>query len=261
MSITTTPVFYYGFTVTVNDIYINFSEDGGTTELTTTLNAGSYSFTDLASEVSTRLNDVGGQEYTVTANRNDRTFTISAPSNFQLLFSSGSNSGLSAASVLGFAASDFIGANTYTGSPAGSEYIPQFPLQSYVGLDDYQEIAQANINESASGSVEVYSIGTRKFLEFNIGPITNNEMRTRGGLFTNDPLAVSKLRSFMQYAITKGDIEFMEDESNRSALTATIILERTPTSGTGTGYKLRELYGRGLVGFFETGLLRFRERT
>jgi len=260
MSITTTPVFYYGFTITVNDIYINFSEDAGATELTATLSAGSYSFTDLASEVALRLNNIGGQEYTVTASRADRTFTISAPGNFQLLFSSGSNSGLSAASVLGFAATDLTGADTYTGSAAGSEYIPQFPLQNYVALNDYQEIAQANINESASGSVEVYSIGTRKFLEFNLGPITDNPMG-KGSLFIQNTNAVSELRSFMEYAITKGDIEFMEDKDNRSVLTATIILERTPTSGTGTGFKLRELYGRGLVGFFETGTLRFRERT
>lgn len=258
MSITTTPVFYYGFTVTVNDIYINFDEGIG--ELTATVTAGSYSFTDLASAIATALNNVGGQEYTVTANRADRTYTISASSNFDLLFSSGSNAGLSIASVIGFAATDQTSANSYTGSACGSEFIPQFPLQSYVGLNDYQESAQANINESASGSVEVFSIGTRKFLEFNIGPTTDNAMRSSGGLFTNDSNAVSKLRSFMEYAITKGDIEFMPDQSNRSTFN-TIILERTPTSGTGTGFKLRELYGRGLVGFFETGLLRFRERT
>lgn len=263
MSINTTPVFYYGFTVTVNDIYLNFTEDSGITELTALISAGSYSFTDLASEIALRMNNIGGQEYIVTANRADRTYTISAsgPSNFDLLFSSGSNSGLSIASVIGFAATDLTGANTYTSATsAGSEYIPQFPLQNYVGLDDFQEIAQASINESASGAVEVYSIGTRKFLEFNIGPITDNPMR-KGSLFINNPNAVSELRSFLQYCITKGDLEFMADESDRSVLTATIILERTPSSGTGTGYKLRELYSRGLVGFFETGTLKFRERT
>lgn len=259
MSITTTPLFYYGFDVTVNDIYINFDEGAG--ELTTTVPAKSYSFTDLASAVATALNDVGGQTYTVTANRSDRTFTISAASNFDLLFSSGSNSGLSIASVIGFTATDKTSANTYTSdSSAGSEFVPQFPLQNYVGLNDYQEKAQANINESASGAVEVFSIGTRKFLEFNIGPTTDNQMRKQGGLFVNDSGAVSKLRSFMEYAIGKGDIEFMPDQTDKNTFN-TIILERTPTSSTGTGFKLRELYGRGLVGFFETGLLRFRERT
>lgn len=256
MSITTTPVFYYGYTVTVNDIYINFYEGIG--ELTATVTAGSYSFTDLANAISTAMNNVGGQLYTVTANRLDQTYTISAPSNFDLLFATGSNAGLSIAGVIGFSG-DSTGANSYTGTTAGSSYIPQFPLQDYVALEDFQEAAQANINESASGSVEVFSIGNRRFLEFKIGPVTDNPMR-KGGLFINETDAVSKLRDFMTYAITKGDIEFMPDIIDRNTFN-TIILERTPTSGTGTGFKLRELYGRGLVGFFETGLLKFRERT
>lgn len=258
MSITTTPLFYYGFTIGTGQIYINFNEGAG--ELTATLTAGNYSFTDLASHVAEKMNLVGGQTYTVTANRSDRTFTISASSNFSLLFSSGSNAGLSAAAPLGFAASDLTSTNTYTSSSsAGAEFTPQFPLQDYVGLDDYQEFAQANINESASGSVEIYSLGTRKFLEFNIGPTTNNTMRKSGGLFVNDSTAVSKLRTFMEYAITKGEIEFIPDSTDKNTFN-TIILERTPTSSTGTGFKLRELYSRGLVGYFETGLLRFRER-
>lgn len=258
MTINTTPLFYYGFTVTTDDIYINFDEGSG--ERTATLTAGNYSFTDLASHVAEKLNLVGGNVYTVTANRSDRTFTIAADANFDLLFSSGSNAGLSAASVLGFAASDLTSADTYTGtSSAGAEFTPQFPLQDYVSLDDYQEYAQANVNESASGTVEVYSLGTRKFLEFNIGPCTDNTMRTSGGLFTNDSSAVSKLRAFMQYAITKGAIEFMPSSSNKNTFN-TIVLESTPTSSSGTGYKLRELYSRGLAGFFETGKLKFRER-
>ena len=258
MSISTTPIFYYDFNVTVNDIYINFDEGIG--ELTATVSAGSFSFTDLASAISTALNNVGSQLYTVTANRAGRTYTISAPVAFDLLFATGANSGLSVASVAGFAATDLTGLTTYTSNvSAGKEYVPQFPLQNFIGLEDFQEIAQASINESASGAVEVYSIGTRKFSEFNIGPITDNVM-SKGSLFVNDPLAVSKLRDFMQYAITKGDIEFMKDTLDRNTFN-TLILESTPTSSTGTGYKLRELYNKGLVGFFETGKLKFRERT
>lgn len=255
MSIFTTPVFYYGYSVTVNDIYINFDEGIG--ELTATVTAGNYSFTDMAAAVASALNEIGGQVYTVVANRVDRTFTISASSPFDLLFSSGSNSGLSVASVIGFTASDKTGASSYTSdTSAGNEFVPQFPLQDYVSLDDYQEFSQANINESASGKVEIFSIGTRKFLEFNIGPVTDNAVK---GLFTSDSGAVAKLRSFMQFLVTKSDIEFMPDQNDRDTFN-TIILESSPTSSSGTGYKLRELYGRGLVGFFETGKLKFRER-
>ena len=37
------------------------------------------------------------------------------------------------------------------------------------------------------------------------------------------------------------------------------ILESTPASGDGVGFELRELYSRGLVGYFETGEITFRE--
>ena len=256
MSIFTTPVFYYGYTVTVNDIYINFDEGIG--ELTALVSAGDYSFTDLGAAIATALNTIGGQVYAVVANRADRTFTISASSPFDLLFSSGSNSGLSVASVIGFTATDKTGSSSYTSdTPAGSEFVPQFPLQDFVSFDDYQEFSQASVNESASGRVEVFSIGTRRFMEFNLGPVTDNAVR---GLFTSDNGAVAKLRDFMQFLIRKADVEFMPDTTDRNTF-RTIILETTPTSSTGTGYKLRELYGRGLVGFFETGKLKFRERT
>lgn len=257
MSIFTTPVFYYGYTVTVNDIYLNFNEGGP--ELTALITAGTYSFSLLANEIALKMNGVGGQVYTVTANRDTRTYTISADSNFSIFFDTGANAGLSIASVIGFSDADLSGTNSYTGNPAGSEFIPQFPLQNYVALEDFQEAAQASINESASGNVEVYSIGTRKFTEFNIGPTTDNPMR-KGGLITNDSGAVGKLRSFISFCTTKSPIEFMPDQNSKSSF-STLILETTPTSSTGTGFKLKELYGRGLVGFFETGRLKFRERT
>lgn len=257
MSILTTPIFYYDFVVTVNDIYLNFDE--GSIELTAIIDAGSYSFTDLGNQIALKMNNVGSQVYTVVANRADRTYTISADSNFSLLFATGSNAGLSVGSVIGFS-TDQTGSNSYTGSLAGKEYVPQFLLQDYVGLDDFQEFAEAKVNESASGVVEVFSIGQRKFLEFSIGPITDKPMRN-GGLFIQNTNAVSELRNFLEYLITKGPIEFMENrDSNRDSF-RTLILESTPTSSTGTGFKLRELYSRGLLGFFETGRLKFRERS
>ena len=253
MSITTTPVFYYGYTVTVNNIYLNFNEGGA--ELTGIVSAGNYSFTALGQEIERVLNSYGTQLYTVAANRSARTFTISAPSTFSLLFASGSNAGLGVGSIIGFT-TDQTGSLSYTGSATGSEFIPQFPLQDYTGLDDYQEYSSATINESESGKVETFSVGLRKFMEFNIGPITNNSV---AGLFRKTTDAVGDLRSFMTFIISKSDIEFMPDETDRSTY-YTIVLERTPTSSTGTGFKLNELYSKGLVGFFETGKLRFRKR-
>lgn len=252
MSLFTRPIFYYGFEVTVNDIYINLDEGIG--EITALVTTGNYSFTGLAQAIASALNLIGGQEYTVTANRETRTYTISAPGNFDLLFDSGSNAGLSVASVIGFDDSDKVGANSYSSdNVAGSQFIPQFPLQSYVSPDDFEEFASSNVNESASGRVETYSVGRRRFYEFNIRPITNNKLKNY-----NNQQAVDNTRAFLRYCITKGELEIMEDPNDKNSF-STIILERTPRSQQGTGFKLIELYGNGLTGFFESGLLTFRE--
>ena len=256
MSILTSPVFYYGFKVTVDNIYLNFDEGSG--ELTATVTAGSYSFSNLANAVATAMNNIGSQLYTVTANRDDRTYTISADDNFDILFGTGSNTGLSVAAVIGFDSTDKTGTNSYVGDDqAGAEFVPQFPLQNFVDLEDYVEIAQANINESANGVVEVYSIGSRRFMEFNIAYTTDSPIK---GLFDQQQNAVANLRAFMNFIITKSQIEFMKDKSDRDTYNS-IILEKTATSSTGTGFKLKELYAKKLIGFYETGTLVFREIT
>lgn len=260
MTINTRPIFYYGYTIGANNIYLNFDEGG--LELTAIIQAGTYSFEDLADEIALRMNAVGSQTYSVTTDRDNRTYTISASSSFSILFDSGANAGGSIADVIGFPSTDLTGSNSYTGSAAGNAYEPTFPLQDYIALDDFQEFSDASVNESSSGNVEFFTSGLRKFTEFNITFVTNNSMRKAGGLFVNNPNAVSELRDFLEFAITKGPIEFMPDKNNRSlGNTQTLILERTPTSSTGTGFRLRELYARGLAGFFETGRLKFRERS
>lgn len=254
MSIFTNPVFYYDFTVSVNDIYINLDEGLG--EITTTVAAGYYSFEELADAVAIALNSVGSQTYSLVRDRVTRKYTITALNNFSLLFGSGSNAGLSISSVIGFNTVDKSGSNSYTSdNVTGKSFSPQYQLQNFVSFDDYEEFSQASINESASGIVEVYSIGKVRFMEFNITPITNNVI---GDSTRNNPNAVSEARDFLRYCTTKGDLEIMYDE-NDTSIFSTIKLEKTPTSSTGTGYKLNELYGRGLIGFFESGKLKFRE--
>jgi len=252
MSIFTIPVFYYGFQVTVNDIYINFDEGLG--ELTAIVGAGSYSFEGLTKAVASALNLVGTQEYFVTTDRENRRYTISAGSNFDLLFGTGTNQGLSIASVMGYTTGDKTGTNSYTSeNTAGNEFIPQFPLQNFVAPEDFTEFASASVNESGSGSVETYSIGTRRFFEFSLRPITNNKLKNY-----NNQQAVEQARAFLNYCITKGELEIMRNKDSKNNF-ETVILERTAVSGTGTGFKLNELYGNNLVGFFDSGILRFRE--
>lgn len=255
MTIRTKPVFYYDYIVTADDIYINF--DDGLGERTATVSGGTYTFTDLASSVALALNEVGGQVYSVDTDRVNRKYTISADSNFDILFGSGSNAGLSVASVIGFNNTDKSGSNSYVGdSAAGKEYSPQFPLQSFISLDDYEELGSANINKTGSGVVEVYTLGEERFTEFNIKYVTNLNV---GGELPYSPNAVEELRDFMKFITRKYPVEMMVDQDNRVSFD-TLILEKTPSSSNGIGYKLKEMYSNKMPDFFETGLLKFRER-
>ena len=64
-------------------------------------------------------------------------------------------------------------------------------------------------------------------MEFNIAYTTDNPIK---GLFRQEQNSVQKLRDFLESAITKMQIEFMKDETDRATFN-TIILEKTPTSG------------------------------
>ena len=255
MTVKTKSSFLYNYIVDANNFYLNFSE--GATEFTATIPPRNYSFTSLASALAVALNSVGSLNYSVTPSRSNRTYTISATGNFELLAATGSNAGSSIYSLIGLNATDLSGASSYTSvNTTGTIYEPQFTLQEFVGFEDFQEFAESKVNQSASGVVEIYSIGTRQFMEFNI-KFANNGITKNSVSF--DANGIENLREFMRYAITKGDIEFMKDSANVNSFD-TIILERTPTESNGTGYKLQPMRGNVGEDFYQTGILKFRKK-
>lgn len=256
MSIETYSLFYYGMEITSSNQNLNFDEGGS--ELVAVIDPGGYTHTELATAIKTALDAAGALTYTVTFNRADRTYTIAATGSFSLLVSSGTQVGTGPFTLLGFTGADLTGAATYTGNTtAGSAYEPQFKFQSFVSNDDNQEKIDAQVNESATGDVEVISFGTREIMELNIKFATNRDMSASGWV-KNNASGVSNLRSFMQFAIKKAPFEIMEDIATKSSYKK-VILESTPESQSGTGYKLKELsLSGGPTGFFETGLIRLR---
>ena len=62
----------------------------------------------------------------------------------------------------------------------------------------------------------------------------------------------------MLFATGKFRMEFFKDRDDTNN-SKNVILERTRQSRSGTGFRLVELYNRGLPGFFETGNIVFRE--
>jgi hypothetical protein len=259
MSITTTPAFYYIDVINDTNFRIPFREPNvSANELTAELRAGAYSHTELVSEVARALNAIGQQEYTLSFDRVNRIYTITSTDTFELLGSTGASVGTSPITLLGYDLVDYTGAAFYQApNAAGSEYVPQFPLQDYVGFEDQIESILPSINESTSGKVEVITFGSRSFMDFNIRFITDRP-QSSNSYISNNPNAVQETRDFLTACIGKRNIEFMIDSLDRNSYD-TILLETTRVSRTGTGFALRELYNLGLSGFYETQNLRFRK--
>lgn len=250
--INTRSKFYYGYVISDSNFHIDFNEGAG--ELTAELSTNSYTLQTLATEVQTKLNAVGSDTYTVTVDRATRLYTISSTGTFSLLGATGTNSGESALSTLGFSAVDTsTAASQVSDSAAGTEFKPQFYLQRYISKEDFQEAAFASINKSANGDVEAVTFGDDLFYEFNI------EMQTdeiaKGEFIEADPSGVSNLRSFLQYATTKGQFEFMPDRDDTGTFDK-VLLESIAGNRNGVGYKITEM--RQLQKYFQSGLIKLR---
>lgn len=257
MAIYTKSKFYYGHNITLTNNTISLDEGSG--DITVTLNVGRYSLTQFVVEVERALNEFGNQTYTVTLDRADRIITIDAPNAFDLLFFSGGSSGTSVYSLLGFEQLDYTGLNSYTApNPSGKEYRPQFLLQRYLDFKDNEESIQSVVNESAQGVVEVVAFGRKRIMKCTITFITDI-FQAKNAPIENNPTGVDDANDFLSDIINKGDIEFIPDRDDNSLSGfTTCFLESTQESKEGTAYTLKELFSKGLQGYYDTGELTFR---
>jgi hypothetical protein len=243
--------FYYGYVVTDDNKYIPFSE--GASNYIAIMKNGSYTLTEFVGEIERAMNVTGALLYTVSVNRTDRKITFSAPSNFTLKVTSGGSSTIY--SPAGFTGADRTGASTYTGNlGSGTEYKPQFPLQSLVDKDDFNMAVESSVITAADGTVEVVKFGDASFYEFEIKYATNLSV---DGTIIESGTGHNDLVNFMKFAITKAPFEFMKDRSTPSTFDK-VMLDKTSESDKGVGYKLKEIYDKGLPGFFESGVLKLR---
>lgn len=252
--------FYYGFKITAQPYngYINVDEGGG--ELEVEVAVGSYTMNTLVSAIRNALLSQTTLEYEVTVDRMTRRFTISAPSNFDLLTSTGANVGSSIWSLIGFdTSSDKTGQSSYTGEfPAGDAYFPQFPLQSFVSDEDYQGRNQASKNIAANGTtVEVINFGDAKFIEFDIKFITDRDDVSDGVVIKKNSKGLADARRFLRDITNLNQFEFMPDKDTPGDFKRCIV-EQMPVFSDGTGYKLRELFNEKLRDIYETGIIRLR---
>ena len=247
--------FNYGHTVTSENNVISCKEGAGALKKAS-IEVGSYTTESFAVAVKTALQSVGSLVYQVTIDRATQQLSISAPTAFSLLIQSGGVTN-SAFPLMGFSYStDLLNKTSVTGNQqTGSSYFPQFLLQSYVAPENFVENVDPTINQSADGRVEMVSFGTRQKVEMDIKFITNLPMD--GVVIKNNPSGLQQAREFLSYISQKRPIEFVPDIEAPSVFHK-LILEKSPDFGSGTCFKLRELYDQGLCDVFETGLLQFR---
>lgn len=248
--------FYYIESVTQDNFYLDFDEGGP--EITATVPSGDYTMEQLADVIQDALNSAGTETYTVTLLRDERKYNISSTGSFSLLVSSGTHNGFDIYSLIGFTGSDLGPGNTFTGNlVSGTEYLPQFPLQSYIDKEDLQSSLSVSVNKSANGKkVEVIKFGVEKFFEFEIRFITNVEQDPKS-VIENNPTGLQDARLFMRFVVSKRELEFMPNRLDKATF-YNLLIERTEEAKDGTGYKMQELYMKGLPGFFDSGTLKFK---
>jgi len=249
-------VFYYGHKVDENNNIIDFADSPGGTELFAEIPVGSYTLTKYLEVFIGALNAASSLTWSASVDRITRIVTIESSAPADLLFGTGVNNTTSPASLLGFDQADMTNQTTFVGSfGSGFEWRPKFPLQDYKGKDKNKKLVNAVVNKSASGdNVSVQSFGVDRFIKMNAKWITN---RSTDGILRPGETAVEEAIAFMDYAVEKHPMEFMENEDLRDTFDK-VYLESTGQGGDGTMYELMEYVGQNLPEYFETGILTFK---
>lgn len=256
MSTTTYSKFYYGITISIDNCKMDFDEGGG--ELTATLNYGTYTPEEIADEVATQLNAAGSFTYTCTFDRSTKLLTITSSSSVEMLFNTGSNAVESAYETLGFDTSaDDTDTSFVATSAVCSEYAPQYILQSYVPYEHFIEQESPTVNETVTGKQELITFGDTYMTRFNITFITDIAQPS-GGPIVNNASGVAAAIDFLSWLSKKNKVEFMEDKDTASGY-INLVLDSSAVSKNGTTMRLKELYDKGLTGYYESELLTFRK--
>lgn len=257
MGLKTRSLFLYGYDVSKNERFISIDEGSG--EIVVEVSPSGYTFTELADALARALNDSGVNNYSVVANRSNRTFTITADAPFDILIATGFYAGSSLYTTLGFSGADLTGLMTYTSNlTTGSTWAPQLPLFSYSPSSNREGTVEATQSESGSGQIEVVSFGTVNYMECDAKFITNRI--DKPDVIELDRNAVENAMAFLRYIRLKNRIEFMEDRDDVNNFEK-FILSKTAASGNGLEVRLYEMTGQNLQDYFETQAMTFRKVT
>lgn len=249
--------FYYGHTVDENNFWLDFQE-GTDPILSAQVEIGEYTITDFCSAVARAMNLIGTFDYSVTLNRTTRIITILGSGSFKVLPVSGANSSKSVLPLLGIVSDTGLATSHAGVNASGSIWRPQRRAQNFIDFMDQQSAVDGVSRQTTNGKVESVRFGTTYTMSAQFDFINNYHIPASIESIETDLLGIENARAFLVYATTKADLEFMADRSDPATFTK-CLLESTPDDKEGLGFKLQELYAKGLVGYFDTGTMKFRK--
>jgi hypothetical protein len=248
MALTARSLFLYGFQVTELNRSIDFRAVALETPRQATLRLGFYSLTSLAQEVVRAMQAADpSRTYTVPIDRTgggleNRASIVTNGDHLELLFATGPRAASTAATLLGFTATDKTGATSYQGSSsAGTALVTDYQGFNYVSPTRFKNIS-GSVNVSASGIKEsiVHQIQSFWQVEFRYEPESK----------------IDAWSSFLQWAIQQRLLEFTPEITAPSVVLEG-TLESTPQNGQGLGFMLNEMLP-SFPGLYQTGTLKFR---
>jgi len=244
--------FLFSYSVTDLNKYLDFANSTGGTELVATMRTGYYSLDGLLTELVRALTEADPvNTYTATANRttfpNQNRITVASTTiatTLELRFASGTHSVNNCASLLGFNATDYTGALTYTGATSTGIYLlPALIGYSYQPTDTFKR-TQGVVNVSASGVKEVVTFSTNQFFQV--------EFR-----FEPEASAITTWETFFDWATIGAEMDFIPDITAQGTYVR-CTLEKTDQDGKGLGFMMKEMLP-DFPFFYRTGIMQFRK--
>lgn len=238
----------YGIEVTPNNSSIDFKISGGGSQLNASLRVGLYSLSSLKTEIQRAMRAADPTNtYTVTINRSvsggtQNRLTIATSGAFlSILFVTGTRSGSSAGTLLGYSA-DQTGSTSYVATAScGSILLPSYPPQDFQPLGSIYD-SKRSVNDSTSGRVETVSFTSFRNFTFRFKWIEE------------DSAEYSGFQNLILWMLRGGPVEFVSDITNDTTLAVGIPLNlRTPV-------ELNRMVP-GFYDYFETPTFTFREQS
>lgn len=248
MALTQKSLLLYGLQITELNRSLDFTTDTGAKQAT--LKLGFYSLGGLATEVARAMFEADPLNiYASSVNRNvgggleNRVSISSTGALLSLDFGTGPRVASSVAPLIGYNASDYTGATSYTGSTsAGTRVVPDFIGYNFLGPEFQRKVF---------GSTNVSVSGLKESVVFQIQQFTQVEFK-----YEPKSKVLTDWTGFFNWAIQQRPFEFTPEISEPTTV-HDVTLEKTDYDGKGLGYRMKEM----LPAFpdrYTTGLLIMR---